>query len=176
MTQELVDPHIVAYCAARIRSVPERILHELAAHNDLPTFRLGILHLLVEVQHHCESKSRYPALCRLLARGMQPVIDSYHNRAYRQRLTEEVERAGNKGDLLELLFLVDSLEARTQDADGFQRAQAEFAGHERAIAWLRAGGLTSSENVRLKSQQASTLISATISAVTIVALSLIYVM
>ena len=43
------------------------------------------------------------------------------------------------------------------------------------IAWLRGGGLTSPENVQFRSQQAATLISATVSAIVIVALSLIYV-
>ena len=45
----------------------------------------------------------------------------------------------------------------------------------RTIAWLQSGGLTSVENIRFKSQQTATLISATISSLVIVALSLIYI-
>ncbi len=173
--QEIVDPHIVAFCAARLRSLKERNLRELDNHDDLATFRLGVLHLLAEVQRHSGSKQKYPALCQLLARSVQPIVDSYHNRSYRARLSKEIEHASGKGDLLELLFLVDSFEARSQDTEGFKRAEREYAGHARAIAWLQSGGLTSPENIQFKSQQSATLLSATVSALAIVTLSLIYV-
>lgn len=174
-TQELVDPHIAAFCAARLRSLSERILRDLREHDDLATFRLGILNLLAEVQRNSGTKKKFPALCRWLARSVQPIVDSYHNRAYRVRLAEEIEHASGKGDILELLFLLDSLEARNQDTGGFEDAKKEYAGHARVVAWLRSGGLTSHENIQFKSQQAATLISATVSAVAIVTLSLIYV-
>ena len=174
-TQEIVDPHIAAFCAARLRSLSERILRDLREHDDLATFRLGILNLLAEVQRNSGTKQKFPALCQWLARSVQPIVDSYHNRAYRQRLAEEIGHASGKGDILELLFLLDSLEARNQDTEGFDRAKKEYAGHARVIAWLRGGGLTSAENVQFRSQQAATLISATVSAIAIVTLSLIYV-
>ena len=83
--------------------------------------------------------------------------------------------ASGKGSLLELLFLLDSLEARNQDTKGFGRAKKEYASHARAVAWLEKGGLTSVASIQAKSQQAAALISATISALAIIALSLIYV-
>jgi hypothetical protein len=175
LTQEIVDPHIAAFCAARLRKLPERVLRELDRHDDLAAFRLGTLRLFAEVQRESSPKQRCPALCGWMARSVQPIVDSYHNRAYRRRLAEEIERASGKGDLLELLFLLDSFEARSQDNEGFKRARNEYADHARAIAWLQEGGLTSAANVRFKSQQAATLISATLSAMTILALSLIYV-
>jgi len=173
--QEIVDRHIAAFCAARLRSFSERILRELGKHDDLATFRLGVLHLLAEVQRNSGTKQKCPALCQWLARSVQPIVDSYHNRTYRVRLAEEIGHASSKGDVLELLFLLDSLEARNQDTGGFERAKKEYAGHARVIAWLQGGGLTSPENVQFKSQQAATLISATVSAIAIVTLSLIYV-
>ena len=90
-------------------------------------------------------------------------------------ISKAEEAASGKGDILELLFLLDSFEARNQDTEGFERATKEYAGHARVIAWLRGGGLTSPENVQFRSQQAATLISATVSAIVIVAMSLIYV-
>ena len=174
-TQELVDRHIVAYCAARIRSFPERILRELEKPDDLATFRLGILHLFAEVQRASGSKRKYPVLCKWIAGSVQPIIESFHNLAYRERLASEIEASSRKGDILELLFLLDSYDARNQDTEGFARAQKEYAGHVRTIAWLQSGGLTSVENIRFKSQQTATLISATISSLVIVALSLIYI-
>ncbi len=174
IANELVDRHIVAFCAARIRSVSERILRSLDKHDDVATFRLGVLHLLAEVQRAGDTKRKYPALCKRIASSVQPIIDSYHNRAYRERLAQEIESASGKGSFPEILFLLDSLDARNQDTSGFERAREEYAGHARTIDWLQNGGLTSAENIRFRSQQAATLISATFSAMTIVALSLIY--
>ena len=175
IANEIVDRHIVAFCAARIRALPERILRSLEKHDDMATFRLGVLHLLAEVQRATDTKRKYPALCKHLASSVQPIVDSYHNRAYRERLAQEIESASGKGDILEVLFLLDSLDARNQDSRGFERAQDEYASHARSVAWLESGGLTSAQNVQFRSQQAATLISATVSAMAILALSLIYI-
>jgi hypothetical protein len=175
VANELVDRHIVAFCAARIRSLSERILRSLENHDDMGAFRLGVLHLLVEVQRAGDSKRKYPALCKSIASSVQPIIESYHNRAYRERLAQEIETASGKGSIPEILFLLDSLDARNQDTKGFERAKQEYVGHGRTIDWLQSGGLTSAQNVQFRSQQAATLISATVSAMTIVALSLIYI-
>ncbi len=172
---ELVDRHIVAFCAARIRSLSERILRSLDKHDDVAAFRLGVLHLFAEVQRVGDAKQKYPALCKRIASSVQPIVDSYHNRGYRARLAQEIETASGKGSIPEILFLLDSLDARNQDTRGFERAQQEYDDHARAAAWLQSGGLTSAGNIRFKSRQAATLISATVSAVMIVALSLIYI-
>ncbi len=171
---ELVDRHIAAFCAARIRSLPQRILRSLENHEDVANFRLGVLHLLAEVQRAGNTRQKYPALCKHMASSIQPIIDSYHNRGYRERLSQEIQSAVGKGSILEILFLLDSLDAREQDARGFENAEQEYASHARAIAWLQSGGLTAARNVEFRSQQAATLISATVSAVMIVALSLIF--
>jgi hypothetical protein len=173
---ELVDRHIAAFCAARIRSLSPSILRSLGNHDEVGEFRLGVLHLLAEVQRATKSKRKYPALCRYIAKSVQPIIGSFHNRGYRERLAQEVETASGKGSILEVLFLLDSADAQSQDAKGFESAVREYAGHARAIDWLQGGGLTAAGNIRFRSRQAATLISATISAMMIITLSLIYVL
>jgi len=172
---ELVDRHVVAFCAARIRSLSQRILRSLDNHEDVAEFRLGVLQLLAEVQKASKSNRKYPALCKYIASSIQPIIESYHNRGYRQRLAQEVETASGNGSIPEILFLLDSADAQNQDSKGFESALREYARHTRAIDWLQRGGLTAVGNVRFRSQQAATLISATISAIMIVTFSLIYV-
>ncbi len=172
---ELVDRHVVAFCAARIRALSQRILRSLGNHEDVAAFRLGVLHLLAEVQKASKSNRKYPALCKYIASSIQPIIESYHNRGYRQRLAQEVETASGNGSIPEILFLLDSADAQNQDSKGFESALREYARHTRAIDWLQRGGLTAVGNVRFRSQQAATLISATISAMMIVTFSLIYV-
>ena len=172
---ELVDRHIVAFCAARINSLSQNILRSLDRQDDVSEYRLGVLQLLAQMQKVGDTKRKYPALCRSIASSVEPIVGSYHNRSYRERLAQEIESASSKGSLLEILFLLDSYDARSQDADGFESAVQEYAVHARAIAWLQSGGLTAAGNIRFKSQQAATLISATVSALMIVVLSLIYV-
>jgi hypothetical protein len=175
MTGEPVDPHITAFCAARNKSVSERALKEMNSRGDLPSFRLGVLRLLAEVQRKIGSGQRYPALGRWLADLIKPIVETYHNRAYRAKLVEEIENASGKGDLLELLFLADSMEARDQDTGGFQEARKEHAALVRGIKWLEDGGLTSEAHVRAKGQSTATIVSAVVSGLMVVGLTLIYV-
>jgi len=168
-----VDRHIAAFCCARVKGLPERIMKSLNAHDDVPAFRLGVLHLLAEVQRSDASR-RYPALSRWVAQLMQPVTQSYHNRQYRGRLARELEGISGKGDLLELLFLIDSMEARSQDNKGFAQAQREYAGLARSVAWLKNGGLTSEAHVRAVGQQGATVISAVLSGAAVVFMTLLY--
>ncbi|MFQ5775917.1 MAG: hypothetical protein ACE5GS_15455 [Kiloniellaceae bacterium] len=172
---EPVDAHIAAFCGARKKALPDRIFSDLNNRGNMAAHRLGLLRLLAEVQKTTGSGRRYPALGEWVAGLMTPVVESYHNRAYRTRLAAQLEKAAGKGDLLELLFLVDSLDARTQDANGFSQARAEYADLVQGIAWLEAGGLTTRTNVLAKSRPAATFVSAVISGLTIVFLTLIYV-
>jgi len=157
----------------RIKNLPERIMKNLNAHDNVAAFRLGVLHLLAEVQRS-DSSRRYPALSRWMVQLVQPVIQSYHNRQYRERLARELEKVGGKGDLLELLFLIDSMDARSQDNKGFAQAQKEYAGLARSSVWLKNGGLTSEAHVRAVGQQGATVISAVLSGVAVVFMTLLY--
>lgn len=171
--REPIDRHIAAFCCARIKGLPERIIKNLNAHNEVAAFRLGVLHLLAEVQRS-EPSRRYPALSRWMARLAQPIVGSYHNRPYRVRLTRELEKVSAKGDLLELLFLIDSMEARSQDSTGFAQAQKEYARLARSVAWLKNGGLTSEGHVRSVGRQGATVLSAMFSGAAIVFMTLLY--
>jgi len=170
---ERIDRHIAAFCCARINGLPERIIKNLNAHNEVAAFRLGVLHLLAEAQRS-EPSRRYPALSRWLAQLAQPIVGSYHNRPYRVRLTRELEKVSAKGDLLELLFLIDSMEARSQDNTSFAQAQKEYASLARSVAWLKNGGLTSEGHVRSVGRQGATVLSAMFSGAAIVFMTLLY--
>lgn len=172
---EPVDPHIAAFCMAKKKSLSHRVMKDLGDADDLGRFRLAVLRMLAEVQEDSGVKQRFPALSGWLAGLMGPVIQSYHNRAYRDRLVAAIARAGADGDLVALQRLLGSLEAQSEDANAFLEAQREHADLARGIAWLESGGLTSPTNVQAKSQQAATVLSAVLSGLTIVILALIYV-
>ncbi len=170
-----VDAHIAGLCAARMNSLPDRILKELNS-TEPATHQLGVLHVLAEVQRKHGNKQTFPALSAWVARLIRPIINSYHNRAYRQRLASELDRASNSGDLMEILFLIDSMGARSQDTVGFKKARKDYSDCVQGITWLENGGLTSVAYVQAKCQQASTIVAAIISGFTIIGLTLIYVM
>lgn len=173
--REPIDPHIAGFCAARLKSVPERMLNE-AGSKELPVRRLGILRLLAEVLRSKGPKRKYPALTRWVAQLVEPAVETFHNRAYRERLAKELARAAENGDLKEILFVMDSLEARNQDTKGYGRARKDYAECTKAIAWLEKGGLTSRAYIQTKSQYASTIVSAVVSGVAIIGLTVLYVL
>jgi eukaryotic-like serine/threonine-protein kinase len=174
-TGEPMDRHIAAFAATRLKSLPDRTLNMLANANDLPNYRLGILYVLAEAQRADGTQQRYRHVSKWMGKLLEPVVEQFHNRAYRTQLHEEIERASSKGDLLQLEFLVDNAEARDQDIRGYEKARAEHANLMQGIAWLEDGGLTAPSRVMEKGQQAATVISAMISGVLIVALTVIYV-
>ncbi len=170
-----VDAHVVGFCATQIKSVSDRILKMLNS-TDPATHQLGMLHVLAEVQRKHGKKRTFPALGAWVARLVRPTVETYHNQVYKQRLARELDRASNNGDLMEILFLVDSMDARTQDTDGFEKARKDYSECVQGITWLENGGLTSTAYVLAKCQHASTIVSAIVSGVAIIGLTLIYVM
>ncbi|MHA1600186.1 MAG: hypothetical protein ACTSW2_05120 [Alphaproteobacteria bacterium] len=170
-----MDRHIAAFCAARLRNLPERVLRMLSVQDDLAMFRLGMLQILAEVQRTAGGRQRFPALTAWVGGLMEPVIGQFHNRSYRAQLVDEIEQAKKNGNLPELQFLVDNLDAQTQDEEGYKKARAEYANVAQAIVWLEEGGLTSPSYVATKGQQAATIFSAMVSGLAIVVLTVIYV-
>ena len=158
-----------------MKSLSDRILKVLNS-SDAATYQLGTLQVLAEVQRKHGKKRTFSALGAWMARLVRPTIDTYHNQAYRQCLASELDRASNGGDLMEIFFLVDSMEARTQDTDGFEKARKDYSECVQGITWLENGGLTSVAYVQAKCQHASTIVSAVISGFAIIGLTLIFVM
>lgn len=173
--ERLVDRHIAGFCAARSKSLIEMVNRHLALAPDETRSRLGILTLYANVQKTTGHAQRYPALTAWLAAMMTPVIESYHNRALRERLAKEVERVGGKGDPAALLAVLDNPEEQHADMVEFSEAQRRYGLLENSINWLEHGGLTALENVRSKSRQAATFISAMLAGATVVVLSILYV-
>ena len=172
--REPIDPHIAGLCAARLKSVSERVMNE-AGSKELPVRRLGILRLLAELLRTTGPKRKFPCVTRWVAQLVEPAIETYHNRAYREKLGKELSRAAENGDLQELLFVMDSLEARSQDTTGYERACKDYAKSAEIIEWLEKGGLTSRAYIQTKSQYASTIVSAVVSGAAIIGLTVLYV-
>jgi len=171
---EPVDRHIAAFCAARLKRIPERALTALGGAQESSEHRIGMLRLLATVQHLTASPP-LPALARWFVRLLSPVVESFHSRPYRQDLALQIQNAAEKGDLTLLLTLVDNIADKQTDEQDYAQARTLYAKGAREIRWLEAGGLTNARQVARGSGQATVLLSAVLAGTTLVILTLLYV-
>ncbi|MDH3595013.1 MAG: hypothetical protein OEM93_09210 [Rhodospirillales bacterium] len=173
-SEEPVDRHIAAFCVARVRQVPERLLNNLAAQNT--TVRhLAMLQLLADVQQRT-GPARLPALTRWYANLLAPAIDGYRNRPYRKRLADEIARLVEQGELGLLSVLFDNPAAVRADEQGFAVARAQYRQAANRISWLEQGGLSGPDNVLRASRQAASMVSAVLAGLMLVVLTVFYAM
>jgi hypothetical protein len=171
---EPVDRHIAAFCAARARHLPERLLNNLAAES--ATVRhLAMLQLLAAVQQRA-GPARLPALTRWYASLLAPAVDGYRNRPYRKRLADEIARLVEQGELGLLSVLFDNPAAVRADEQGFAAARAQYRQAANRISWLEQGGLSGPDNVLRVSRQAASMASAVLSGLLLVVLTVFYAM
>ena len=171
---EPVDRHIVAFCAVRTPHLPDHIVRDLATAEDDVSRRLALLALFAEVQRRTKAPP-VAALASYFAGLLAPAIESYHNRTYQRQLGHAIEQAASDGELSELFELIDNPKARVLDQQGFAQACQHFAQATREIAWLKDGGLTNESHVLQGSQQVTTVVSAALSGVMLVAMTVAYV-
>lgn len=168
-TTEFVDRHIAAFCWARQKTLPTALFQQLDDRDDLAARRLAKLRLLAEVQATAGPAS-LPALTRAMTLLLEPVIQSFHNRPFREDLIAQVEAIAAAGDLMALLKALDDSQARRGDQVGFDQARALHQDMTREIAWLDEGGLTDPEFVRNVGRQVAAVVS-TLAAVAVMVIT-----
>ncbi|WP_299440493.1 protein kinase family protein [uncultured Rhodospira sp.] len=169
---EPLDRHIVAFVAARY---PKDIAPQLAALNEDDTKRatLGMLSLLAVLQWRLGPEALH-GLCGWMGALMGPIINSYHSRARRRTLEQEIPRLVRKGSLPELYNFVDSADERRADFDEFQRARAEWAVAQQNIRHLESGQVGADENAERTGQRLAATGSVSVAIVTVAVVLLGY--
>lgn len=170
-----VDAHVTAFCAARLKQLPLDAYKDLGSHEDDLAHRIAMLRLLAAVQH-LMGGAPLPGIARWMVRLVGAVVESFHNKPYKQLLAEEMSEMSEEGRLADLLALADNDSAKDRDSLGFRQATRLFAEADQEIQWLKDGGLTSEQHIRRGSNQAATLISAVLSGVAVLSLTLMAVM
>jgi eukaryotic-like serine/threonine-protein kinase len=126
---DLIDRHITAFIAARFRTATSDWVEGLA--NRDPARRLiSVLRTLARLQAH-GGPAAVPNLVQWVARQATPLVEAYHHRPTRQRLTKQTDKAAQAGKLVELMLIIDNPVERQRDAEGFaeaRRAHATVAG------------------------------------------------
>ncbi len=169
-----VDGHVAAFLAARLSGFNEKLLFELD-HQDEARKHLAMLRLLAEAQRLTKPQA-LPGLASWFAALLAPVVETFHNRPYRRDLAAASERAAERGSLAELYLLFANDRSRAADDQGYRRALATHRNASREIAWLEAGGLTGPANVGRVSRQVASAVSAVLSALALVGLSVYHVL
>jgi hypothetical protein len=72
-----------------------------------------------------------------VARQLSAVVETFHNRARRSHMLDELPRLAARGNLADLLALVDSVAERQRDALGFSAALREYSLVDRALEQWR---------------------------------------
>lgn len=170
-----LDLHIAAFCAVRLRRTPKRLLERLLQPGDEGETRLATLDLLAQVQRQ-DGPGRVPHLAAWLVRRLGPSLEGFHNRVYREELRKAVSRLAQEGDLKDLSSLINNPGVRQQDVAGFAQAQAYYQQIINEIKWLEAGGLTNRQHIMRGSRHVSTIISAVLSGIGLIVLTLGFAM
>ncbi len=163
---DYVDRHIAAFCAARTKDLGSEVFKALDQPDHLASRRLAVLKLLAEVQK-LAGPARLTNLARAMAVLLEPVIQGFHNRPYREELIVEVEATAAQGSLDRMVKLLDDPKVQRGDDLGFQQAQVLHREFTQEIDWLEAGGLTDPVQVRRTASQVTAVLS-TLAAVLVV--------
>ena len=131
-----IDRHVAAFIAARYRQAGTDWMEALNS-SDAVQRVLGALYLLVRLQSY-KGPAAVPALAQRLGRQLPLAIGRYHNRSRRTRIKAELPTLVAKGNLLDLLSLVDAGADRQLDAAGFHQAQREYQMIQRRLEGLRS--------------------------------------
>ena len=115
-----LDRHSAAFVAARFKSATNEWIDDLSSSEPMRRL-IGALRLFVRLQL-LDHATPMPALARWAARQAAPIVESYHHRPTRKHLAEQMEKAVGKGNLVELLSVIDDPERVERDRLGFAEA------------------------------------------------------
>jgi hypothetical protein len=134
---ELIDRHGAAFVAARFKTAASEWVDGLA-NSDRTDRLITILRVFARLQAH-GGPSAVPNLVKWVARQAAALVESYHHRPTRQRLTKQFEQVAQAGKLADLMLIVDNPDLEQRDADGFAEAMQAHAAVADELAQLAAG-------------------------------------
>jgi hypothetical protein len=109
-----------------------------------------------------------------VARQAAPLVEAYHHRPTRQRLTKQFEQVAQAGKLADLMLIVDNPDLEQRDADGFAEAMRAHAAVADELAQLAASVARRPQQVAaLAGQMASSFASVAAGAAILVAAALL---
>lgn len=126
-----IDRHIAAFIATHIRMDIEPHLRAIGSEEEEKSI-IGMLSLLALLQWN-QKLTDLLGLASWVGGLLGPAIRSYHSRTTRREIEHEIPSLVRKGSLPEMFNLIDNVEKRKKDTDGYTIAKAEFTAAEAEI-------------------------------------------
>lgn len=158
---DLIDRHVAAFIGARLGAGADAELTRFGAAEAVPERCIGLLRLLATVQAST-GVSELPALGGWVAGQLKPLVDSFHHRPFKEALAKEIDPLCHRGDFAGIVRLVENDDLRRRDNSGFEAARKEYAALSAEAQWIRAGGMTETDQVLELARQAAAVAAGTV--------------
>jgi hypothetical protein len=137
-TTDPIDPHMVAFIAARS---DRRLGIDINALNvtDSDNRLIGLLRLLSEMQSRFDPRP-LPGLAGWFATQAGPLVARWKNRTKRAAVAEQLTGLASAGQLASMLALIEDPNGHAADAEGADQATAELARIDSELAGIDQGG------------------------------------
>lgn len=127
--ERMLDRHILAYLLNKERNLLENSLIDINA-NEMWRRIIGTLKVLSVIQRQ-NNLPQTPGLCTWFMDTMRPVYERFHDREYRLKVSEKLDKETKNGDLEKLYRIVDDPDHIQHDTKSFKDAMREYREFER---------------------------------------------
>lgn len=134
----LVDRHLTAFIAARIKGQIDRVLSRLeSAGGASLDMKLGVLRLFAKMQA-TYGPDEVPFLTQWLAVELEQTVQRINGRSMREELRKRLSAVGQGGSLVQLNAYLNNETMLKRDEAGRRGAQREFSAAAREISQLES--------------------------------------
>lgn len=161
------DRHIAAFVAARLRVELQSMLTMASDPKDPERAALGMLGVLGTLQAQMGRKA-YPGLTRWIGDYLQPVVESFRHRMWREKVENELPALIDRGDVTALYIYLSNGEVRQRDRNGYANAVAEYARLSTEISFLKSFGFNDPRRTEEYGRQISCGLTGLLSAVAMI--------
>lgn len=134
----IVDRHLTAFIACRIRSNIDRQLSQIeSAEGDRNTIRLAMLGIFARTQFKF-GPEELPHLTKWFAEDLEQCVERINAKSLREQLRNKTRSSGGTGRLTELYTCLSNDKVFLRNANAKEHAVREFADAAREIAQLES--------------------------------------
>tara|TARA_B100000676_G_scaffold313544_1_gene397039 strand:+ start:59601 stop:61640 length:2040 start_codon:yes stop_codon:yes gene_type:complete len=157
---KVVDRHLVAFIACRIKANIDKPLAALDAASDATATKLAMLGIFARMQSKFGPKN-LPHLTQWLAKELELTVDRVNGKSMRDQLRDRVQSLGQSGSLVELQNCLNNDKIIRQDETARKKAVKEFNDAAREISQLESKEFQ--ESAQRQGWRIASRISATVS-------------
>jgi hypothetical protein len=166
---EPMDSHVAGFLMARHKKIDDRYFLALGPGGTPAKRALAILAVLADTQRQFGPEA-LRGLCRWMMPAMRPAVERYRSADIRRRLSEELTRVAETGDLTKMLTAVDDPKALRDDGKAFDGARARYVQAAEEIETLQRSVANPLAVARTDGRQVTAVISSVVAAMVVFAI------